>query len=158
MPNRRQQEVHRPDVHLRAWRAVLETYSALLPVMDAELRQERQLDVQTYDALLHVNEAGPSGIRMTELARKVVLTKSGLTARVDRLEETGLLRRIPDPDDRRATRITLTDQGARVFHTAAEFHLTCIDRHFSSQISDDEARTIAEALERVQQAIHPPTS
>jgi DNA-binding MarR family transcriptional regulator len=145
----KQSQSHHPDIRLHAWRAVLETYSRLIPVMNAEMRREQQLDLQTYDALLHVFEAGRSGIRMSDLARKVVLTKSGLTARVDRLEELGMLRRVPDPDDRRATRVLLTDEGAETLHEAAVFHLTSVENHFSDFITQDEARVIVDALERV---------
>jgi DNA-binding MarR family transcriptional regulator len=157
MSNQRQEHKH-TNIRVRAWRAILEAYSALLPVMDSELRSEQHLDVQVYDVLLHTYEAGPMGIRMTDLARKVLLTKSGLTARVDKLEEGGLLERVPDPEDRRATRIRLTDTGAAVFKKAADFHLSSIERHFSSRISEEEGRVICEALERVHGASADPVS
>lgn len=105
--------------------------------------------MQVYDVLLHTYEAGTPGIRMSDLASKVLLTKSGLTARIDRLEQRDMVRRVPDPEDRRATRVVLTDHGAAVFREAAAFHMTSVERHFSTAISDDEARTIVTALERV---------
>jgi DNA-binding MarR family transcriptional regulator len=152
MSDSRQQD-HHPDIRLQAWRAILETYATLLPLFDAELRESVHLEVPTYDALLHAYEAGSSGIRMTDLAQKVVLTKSGLTARVDRLERQGLLQRVPDPNDRRATRITLTDRGTAVFREAAFSHMADIARHFSRLISVEEAQVIVAALERVQQGV-----
>jgi DNA-binding MarR family transcriptional regulator len=157
MTEPRQEQKH-TNIRVQAWRSVLEACNTLLPIMDSELRSEQHLDVQVYDVLLHTYEAGPVGIRMTDLARKILLTKSGLTARVDKLEEGGLLERAPDAEDRRATRIRLTETGAAVFKKAADFHLSSIERHFSSRISEEEARVICEALERIRGAVADPAS
>jgi DNA-binding MarR family transcriptional regulator len=92
-----------------------------------------------------------TGIRMADLANKVVLSKSGLTTLVDRLEEKGLLRRLPDHADRRATRITITDAGIDAFRAAATVHLDGIARHFADRITSAEAKALAEVLERVQE-------
>jgi len=133
----------------RAWRAVIETYGTIMPLLDEELRDGSDLDLQTYDVLLHVREAGDPGIRMTDLAQNVVRSKSGLTTLVDRLEDRCLLRRIPDAGDRRAIRITLTATGLESFRRAAEVHVTGIERYFVDHISETEAEIVADVLERV---------
>lgn len=139
----------RVDVRRRAWRAAMVTTSAVADVLDRELRSRTEVDLQTYDAMLHVFEAGNDGIRMTDLARKIVLSRAGLTSLVDRLERRGLVRRDPDPDDRRTIRIRLTEEGATAFRAAAEVHVQGIEQHFGSLLDDEEARIIASALERV---------
>jgi DNA-binding MarR family transcriptional regulator len=133
----------------RAWRSIMETHGAIVPELDNDLQEESGIDIQTYDALLHVFEAGEQGIRMADLAAAVVISKSGITSLVDRLEATTHVQRNPDPDDRRATRITLTASGEVTFRAAAKVHLAGIEEHFASHISDEEARCIAETLERV---------
>lgn len=136
-------------IRLRAWRAVLELEGTLTQILDAELRAQAGIELQNYDALLHTFEAGEQGIRMTDLARHVVLSKSGLTTVVDRLEKRKWLKRVADPHDRRATRIMLTAAGEKVFRRAAQVHLDGIAKHFSSYLSDEEAEVIARALNRV---------
>ncbi len=126
-------------------------HGRLIPRLDEELRAETELDLKSYDALLHTYEAGAEGIRMADLADRIVLSKSGLTALVDRLEARGLVRRLPDHADRRATRITVTDAGIDTFRAAAAVHLAGIARHFADRITAAEAKTIATALERVQE-------
>jgi len=143
------QSADEPDVQLRAWRAIMESRAAVIAVLGDEMRRETDLDLQAYDALLHVYEAGAAGIRMTELARRVIMSKSGLTTMVDRLEARGWFERIPDPEDRRAIRIIVTKRGRDVFRSAAQVHVAGIERYFAKYISDAEARVIAEALERV---------
>ncbi len=137
------------DVRRRAWRAIVVTNGLLLSRLDDELRDGTEVDLQTYDALLHVFEAGPDGARMTDLARAVVLTKAGLTSLVDRLESRGLVARRADPTDRRVSRIVLTDEGVAVFRAAAEVHVAGIRQHFTDRITDAEAQVIVDALERV---------
>jgi len=137
------------DIHRRAWRAIMVLHGTLTPLLDAELKGGTEMDLATYDALLHIHEAEDEGIRMTELARRVVLSKSGLTAAVDRLEQRGWVQRVPDPRDRRATRIQLTEDGEDAFRRAAEVHVTGIQEHFASRLSEEEAAVIAEVLERV---------
>jgi len=126
-------------------------HGRITPRLDDELRSRADLDLRSYDALLHTYEAGAAGIRMADLAERVVLSKSGLTTLVDRLERRGLVRRLPDPHDRRATRITITDDGIRVFRIAAEVHKEGISRHFADRITTADAETLAEILERVWQ-------
>ena len=104
-------------------------------VLSQEMNNGSGVDYQTYSTLLPVYEAGPRGLRMSDLARNVVVGKSGLTSVVDRLERRSLLERIPDPGDRRATRIILTVQGKKLFRRAAAVHVDGIQKSFSSKIS-----------------------
>jgi len=137
----------------RAWRAIMEMHGTVTAVLDGELREEAGIDLQTYDALLHVYEAGQAGIRMTELAQKVVLSKSGLTTLVDRIEERGWMKRIPDIADRRVTRITLTSGGVEAFRSAARVHVAGIETYFARSVTENEAEVIAEVMDRVRNSV-----
>lgn len=137
----------------RAWRALYKTYWALIPIMDADLREGAGIDLATYNALVHTHLAGPAGLRMKDLATNATLSTSGLTSLVDRLERRKLLRRNPDPDDRRAIRITLTEAGAELARRAAHVHVASIEAHFGARISDHDATAIAEALEHVERDV-----
>ena len=130
----------------------MEANATLLARFDEDLRADAGIDLRTYDALLHVFNSGPPGIRMTDLAREVVLTKAGLTSLIDRLETRLLVQRTPDPIDRRALRITLTTEGERVFRAAARIHVTGIRERFGSHVSDEEARIVVEVFERIKSA------
>jgi len=138
----------------RAWRALYKTYWALLPIMDQDLRDQAGVDVATYNALTHALLEGPDGIRMKDLAKNATLSTSGLTSLVDRLEKGGLVQRNPDPNDRRATRITLTDQGVELARQAAHVHIASIEKHFAARVSDTDATAIAETLERVEHEVN----
>ena len=134
----------------RAWRALYKTYWALMPTMDQDLRDQAGMDMQTYSTLVHTYLAGPGGIRMKDLATNATLSTSGLTSLVDRLEKQGLLERRPDPDDRRATRIVLTDAGFEPARTGAHVHIASIEEHFAARLTEAEATMIADTLERIE--------
>lgn len=130
----------------------MEVTQALLRTLDVELQRGVGLDLQWYDVLLHVREGG-DGLRMTELAEAVVLSKSGLTSLVDRMEASGLIQRQPDPVDRRATRVVLSQEGERRYREGAALHRKVVRRIFTSLVSDHEAAVILETLERVRQEL-----
>jgi DNA-binding MarR family transcriptional regulator len=137
--------------HRFAWRMAMEAVWALMARFDEDFRESVGIDVKTYDVLLHTYNAGEDGVRMTVLAREVVVTKAGLTAMIDRLEHKGLVARTADPHDRRAIRVTLTGEGERTFRAAAKVHLAGIRERFGAHMSEDEAHTIAQVFSRVRQ-------
>jgi DNA-binding MarR family transcriptional regulator len=137
------------DVRRRAWRATFQATHTLVGVLDQELREATGMDIQTYDTLLQTFEAGDEGIRMSDLARAVSLTKAGLTALVDRLETRGLLERVNDSADRRVIRIKLTKDGDKAFRAAAKVHVAGINEHMAQHLTDEQAEVIVEALEHI---------
>jgi DNA-binding MarR family transcriptional regulator len=86
---------------------------------------------------------------MHELARAVVLSRSGLTRLVDRLEKAGLLRREPDPSDRRGAFAVLTDEGRDMLRQMWPVYAAGIAEHFGRHVSDEEAHELTEALSRI---------
>src|ERR1041385_9527029 len=81
---------------LRAWRLYFESALALVDVLDAELERDVGIPMRWYDVLVHLEET-PDGLRMNELAERILYSKSGFTRVVDRMEEAGLVRRVrPD--------------------------------------------------------------
>src|SRR6266496_3586256 len=85
---------------LRAWRLYFESALALVDVLDAELERDAGIPLRWYDALVHLEET-PDGLRMNELAERILYSKSGFTRVVDRMEEAGLVRRVR-PDNRKS--------------------------------------------------------
>lgn len=137
------------DPRLVAWRLMLQTHRSLLPVLGEELAEVAGVPLQAYDVLLHLSEAPQRRMRLSALADRVLLSPSGLSRVVDRLEAGGLVERRPDPSDRRAAFAVLTDQGMEVLRCAAPAHLEGIARYFTDHLSEDEAETIAAVFRRV---------
>jgi DNA-binding MarR family transcriptional regulator len=84
----------------------------------------------------------------TELARWVLLSSGGMTNRLDRMEEAGLVRRGPDPTDRRGVLVELTPRGRRVIDAAIDAHLALYDQLVSGALTKAEQRTFVEPMRK----------
>jgi DNA-binding MarR family transcriptional regulator len=135
----------------QAWRDVFEAHAALMELLEGELRDEAGVSVIEYDVLLHLSEAKPP-VRMYELADAVVLSKSGLTRVVDRMERGGLLARIAIAGDRRSTAIRLTEAGEDVFRKARTVHRRGIRQHFLDHVDDRDVEVIRRVFARARDA------
>lgn len=133
---------------LRAWRLFLESGLALQSVLDTELEHQVGLSLRWYDVLIHLEES-PEGIPMSELAGRILHSKSGFTRLVDRMEDAGLVRRVRPEHDRRSILIMLTDHGTEAMHRARRYHRDAIERHFSQHLTDSEIKVMTHALEKI---------
>jgi len=82
---------------------------------------------------------------MTELADAVLLSRSGVTRLVDRMEKSGLVSRCPVESDGRGVAAKLTEAGLSRLRVASRTHLSGVVRHFAARLSDDDLT----ALERI---------
>jgi DNA-binding MarR family transcriptional regulator len=133
---------------LRAWRLYFESALALVDVLDAELERDAGIPLRWYDALVQLEDT-PDGIRMNELAERILYSKSGFTRVVDRMEGAGLVRRVRPDNDRRSILVSLTDKGRDTMEFARGYHRDGIERHFSQHLSEHEIKALTRALEKV---------
>ena len=136
-------------VEMDAWRSFLRAHAKVTRVLDAELTAECALPLGSYEVLLHLNEAPDRRLRMTELAERVLLSRSGLTRLVDRMEREGLIERQSCASDLRGTNAVLTDHGRQRLRDAAPVHLRGVREHIVDLLTADEVRVLAAALGRV---------
>jgi DNA-binding MarR family transcriptional regulator len=134
---------------LGAWRGFLRVHAQLTKALDAELIREHDLPLTSYEVLLFLNDAPEGRLRMSELADGVLLSRSGLTRLVDRLERDGLLRREPCEEDARGYFAVITDAGRELFRRARATHLDGVRERFLASFSREELGTLAELWERV---------
>jgi DNA-binding MarR family transcriptional regulator len=145
------------DERIGAWRAVLLAQNRVVRAIDDDLAAAGLVPLTWYDVLLELNSAPDRRLRMQQLAERVVLSRSRVSRLVDELERHGLVERRADPDDGRAILACLTPEGRRALRRAAPTYLRGIERHFTSQLTDAEQRTIASALQKVIDHYHRPT-
>lgn len=134
---------------MRAWQALLHAYHQVIRTLDRELREEHDLPLAAYDALLRLARAPDRALRMSELADRVMLSPSGLTRLVDRLVAKGLVERRVDPSDGRVALASLTDEGLRHLRRAARTHLRGIREHFTRRLNRTQLETVASGLETI---------
>ena len=147
------------ELELGAWRTLLRAHDQVVRKLEAELVAEHDLPLPSYDVLLQLAESEGRRLRMTELADRVLLSRSGLTRLVDRLEREGLVERQSCPNDARGTHAVLTAAGLTRLRGAAPTHLRGIAEHVTSKLSADEVATLTTLLGRLMTDGHvpPPT-
>src|SRR5438552_1617242 len=144
-----EQSLSRPTPErLRAWRPYFESALALVDVLDAELERDAGIPLRWYDALVHLEET-PDGLRMNELAERILYSKSGFTRVVDRMEEAGLVRRVRPENDRRSILVVLTDEGRTTMDQARRHHRHSIEQHFARHLADTDIKALTRACEKV---------
>lgn len=134
---------------LTAWRAFLRAHAQVLRRLEHDLLTEHDLPMASYDVLVQLSEAPSRSLRMTELAERVLLSRSGLTRLVDRLEREGLVERRACPSDARGTLAVLTDAGTDRLRDAWPTHLAGVVERFVGRFSEQELDTLAVLLGRL---------
>lgn len=130
---------------VESWRAFLRAHATIARVLETELVAEQRLSLAAYDVLVQLAEAPDRRLRMTELASAVLLSRSGVTRLVDRLERAGLVARCRVADDGRGVAAELTEAGLTRLRTASRTHLAGVQRHFVARLSPEDLA----ALERI---------
>ena len=117
--------------------------------------REHGLEPGWYDVLATLRRTGPPyRVRPTDFTSALMLTSSGTTKRLDRLEQAGLIMRAPDPEDRRGTLITLSAAGLRLVDKVSAAHLAN-ERRLLASLSDAEQRRLADLLRKLQLGLPP---
>lgn len=137
------------DLEMAAWRSFLEAHRRVVDVLEAELREHEDLPLSWYDVLVQLSESPTRCLRMQELADAVLLSKSGLTRLVDRMQSDGLVERRPCAADGRGIEAVLTDAGLERLRGAAPSHVAGVRAHFADLLRPGEAAVLAQALSRI---------
>ena len=140
-------------LELAAWRGLLRIHAALVHELDRELDKAHALPLSHYEVLIYLDAAPNDQLRMSELASSVLLSQSGLTRLVDRLERDGLVVREPCPDDRRGLLASITPAGRERLAEARPTHLAGIRARFLSHLDESELDALASAWEHVRPGI-----
>jgi DNA-binding MarR family transcriptional regulator len=141
-----------PDPKGHAWAVLLTAHATLIETIEAALAEAKLPPLAWYDVLWELEKAQGGKLRMHELARRIVLSRSNLTRLADRLEDARLTERADTPHDRRGYDCVITRAGLAMRKKMWPVYKAEIERLFSRHISVEEARTIGNALARAVKA------
>jgi DNA-binding MarR family transcriptional regulator len=134
------------------WPMLLETHALLIDLLEGELDEIGGLPLTWYDVLVQLEMSSEGRLTMKELSRSVLLSKSGITRLVDRMERAGMIARDACPSDRRVVYAKVTDEGRALFKKASPVHHRGIVEHFTSYVTKEEAAAMKSALGKVLEA------
>ena len=133
---------------LEAWDAFLRAHATLMRRLELDLAQASGLALADFDVLAQLARAGGE-LRMTDLATRALVSRSGMTRRVARLVEEGLIQRANAASDGRGVVVALTDTGLARLTETAPVHLRGISELFLTRLNDRELGVLTNALEKV---------
>jgi DNA-binding MarR family transcriptional regulator len=136
------------DEQLAVWRAFLNAHARVTRAIGRDLAEAGLPDLGWYDLLWTLYRQPRRSLRVKELAEEVVLSPTAMSRFVDRVEAAGCVRRAPDPDDRRALQVTLTDEGVELLRRMWPVYKQGIEQHFAAHLDGG----LHETLERLSRA------
>jgi DNA-binding MarR family transcriptional regulator len=133
---------------LEAWRSLLRAHASLMRRLDTDLEGETGLALADFDVLAQLAEAHGE-LRMTELADRALISRSGMSRRVARLVGEGLVHRDKAGTDRRGVVVALTEAGVARLAETAPVHAGGIAKLFVDRLDDQELALLERALNKV---------
>jgi DNA-binding MarR family transcriptional regulator len=140
---------HLQPGELRAWIAFLRAHAAVTRALESDLVAHAGMSLADYEVLVQLASAPERRLRMSELADRVLLSRSGITRLVDRLVQDGLAAREHCPSDARGAFAVLTDAGLARLREAAPVHLEGVRRLFLEPLAVEDLEEVAVLLERI---------
>jgi DNA-binding MarR family transcriptional regulator len=131
-----------------AWLSLVRTYARLWDQLEGQMRRDHGLTIARYDVLANVELAG-GRLGLSKLASSIVLSASGLSKLLDRMEASGLIRREPDPDDARSTFATITPRGRSIVKQARQSHHRLLQETLGNALDQRDADDLARIMQRI---------
>jgi DNA-binding MarR family transcriptional regulator len=134
---------------VRAWTRLLRAHASTTRALTGELQSEHGLTLNDFECLLVLSSADDGRLKRVELARRLLLTPSGVTRLLEGLEGAGLVRRTTCPTDLRVAYAELTDEGRKRFAAASCAHVASIRSLMEEHFSEEELAVLGDLLERL---------
>lgn len=138
---------------MAAWRAFVSTIHLLERRIEEQLKSAAGLTHPQYEVLVRLADAPGRQMRMSELARVVVASKSALTYQITQLEKAGLVQRTACPSDERGVLAGITEAGLECLRRVAPGHVDVVRTYLIDQLSREELESMTTAMRRTEQAL-----
>lgn len=135
----------------KAWGGFLGIYAKMNRIVEEDLQAHSHITHVEFEVLLRLSWSENRRMRIQDLAAESILSRSGVSRMVERLEKAGLVTREEAPEDRRGAYAVLTEAGAERFRIAAQKHVQFVREHFTSKFSEDELEVMGEFWKRLEE-------
>lgn len=139
----------------RDWRSFLSIAIVLPDQFSKDLQDQHDLTLSDYEILVRLSEAPDHCMRMSELAERVMSSRSRLTHQIDRMISAGLVERSLCEEDKRGFNAVLTESGYQKLVSAAPSHVESVRKHLVDVLSDEDFATLGDISRKVFEALDP---
>lgn len=144
-----------PDIHLavETWEALFRAQATIYRELSEVPFRSADLQVNEY-GVMHALSGARSGLRMTDLGKDVLLSQAGMSRLVLRLEGRGLIERTNDPDDGRASRLSLTAEGRKLYRRVGSLHARQVAELMNGTMSRHQLETLRDLCRNLAWGVH----
>ncbi|MEV5979141.1 MarR family transcriptional regulator [Streptomyces sp. NPDC052114] len=139
----------------RVWRVYLQATTLLDDSLDRQLQRDAGMPHMYYGLLVQLSDAPRKRLRMTELAKKMKITRSRLSHAIARLEKSGWVRREDCPSDKRGQLAILTDDGFEVLRRTAPGHVTAVRQALFDRLTPEQQKSLGEIMTIIAEGLQP---
>ena len=139
-----------------SWRAWIQASLLLSDRLSRDIQAQHGLTFADYEILVWLSEAPDRRLRMSELARRALSSRSRLSHQVDRMERAGLVTREICTEDRRGSFAVLTEKGWQTIVAAAPDHVESVRTHLVDVLSPEEFAALGAACRKIADALQEP--
>ncbi len=140
------------DRWMPAWLLLIRTHTRLWDMAEAQMRKDHGITMARYDVLAQLVNAG-GRLGLSDLASAIMLSQSGLSKLLDRMELSGLVHREPDPRDARSAFATITPQGRSIARRARQDHHDFLQRTFGEALDGRDLADLTRVMSRISGSI-----
>ena len=137
------------DEKLAAWKLLVEAHAFVMDGIERALEQGGGVQLTWYEVLSRLRRAPGRALRMQDLAEQLLLSRSGATRLIDRIEDAGLIERRACASDRRGTLAALTPRGDAAFKRSQPLVLAAVEARFAAHVSERDAHELQSILRRL---------
>jgi DNA-binding MarR family transcriptional regulator len=137
-----------------SWGEFLSTYAMIDRIIESDLQEHARITHVEFEVLLRLSKQENHRLRIQDIAAQSILTRSGVSRVVERLEKAGLVIREEADEDKRGAYAVLTNAGMERFQVAIQFHLACVRRTFLDVFTDEELTQMADFWKRIKEHQH----
>ena len=134
---------------LAAWRGLLAAHAQVIRGLENDMMEQHGLPLTWFDALSRIRQSPEKRLRLRELERASLFTRSGMTRLADRLEDAGLIRRERDPSDRRGVFLAITEEGESRIDEAWPDHQESIRHWYARHLDEEDAEALIRATSKI---------
>lgn len=139
------------EIEQNAWGGFLGAYARMNRLIEADLQEHSRITHVEFEILLRLSWDENHRMRIQDLAAQSILTRSGVSRVVERLEKAGLVTREEASEDRRGAYAVLTKTGAERFNVAVEAHVAFVKAHFLNLFTAEELTQMAGFWKRLEE-------
>lgn len=135
--------------YMDAWDSLVRIHNRVIARLDADLAKDAAISLTWYNILSVLADSPELRLRMSEIADRIVLSRSALTRSMDKLVAAGLIARETCPEDERGAYGSLTSKGQDALRHARPIYSRGVQAYFATELTDSDTKSLKPVMDKI---------